>query len=71
MATAQVLDCVVKIPVGVNLLRCHFVFKIKFKNGKVDRLKSRLVVDGSQQHKGVDYSDTLFLLLSTQHSDFL
>ena len=49
---------VVKIPVGVNLLRCHFVFKIKFKYGKVDRLKSRLVVDGSQQHKGIDYSDT-------------
>jgi hypothetical protein len=49
---------VVKIPVGVNLLRCHFIFKIKFKNGKVDRLKSRLVVDGSQQHKGINYSDT-------------
>ena len=49
---------VVKIPAGVNLLRCHFVYKIKFKNGKVDRLKSRLVVDGSQQHKGIDYSDT-------------
>jgi hypothetical protein len=49
---------VFRIPVGVNLLRCNFVFKIKFKNGKADRLKSRLVVDGSQQHKGIDYSDT-------------
>jgi hypothetical protein len=39
---------VVKIPVGVNLLKCYFMFKIKFKNGKVDRLKSRLIVDGSQ-----------------------
>jgi hypothetical protein len=50
----------VEIPVGVKLLtqRCHFVFKIKFKNGKVDRLKSHLVVDGSQQYKGIDYSDT-------------
>jgi hypothetical protein len=41
-------------------LRCHFVFKIMFKNGnKVDRLKSRLVGDNSQQHKGIDYSDTV------------
>jgi hypothetical protein len=40
------------------MLRCHFVYKNKFKNGKVDRLKSRLVVDDSQQHKGINYSDT-------------
>ena len=25
---------------------------------KVDRLKSRLIVNDSQQHKGIDYSDT-------------
>jgi hypothetical protein len=32
-----------------NYLRCHFVYKVKMKQGKVDRLKSRLVVDGSKQ----------------------
>jgi hypothetical protein len=28
-----------------NFLRCHFVYKVKMKQGKVDRYKSRLVVD--------------------------
>ena len=41
-----------------NFLRCHFVFKVKMKQGKVDRLKSRLVVDGSKQVSGIDYLDS-------------
>jgi hypothetical protein len=41
-----------------NYLRCHFVYKIKMKHGKVDRYKSRLVVDGSIQIQGIDYSDS-------------
>ena len=40
-----------------NLLRCHFVFKVKMKDGRVDRYKSRLVVDGSKQVSGIDYTD--------------
>jgi hypothetical protein len=43
---------------GTNLLRCHFVYKIKTKLGKVERLKSRLVVDGSKQIQGVDVDET-------------
>ncbi len=39
-----------------NYLRCHFVYKIKMKQGKVERYKSRLVVDGSQQVSGIDYT---------------
>jgi hypothetical protein len=41
-----------------NYLRCHFVYKVKMKQGKVDRLKSRLVVDGSKQVHGLDYSES-------------
>ena len=32
-----------------NYLRCHFVYKVKMKQGKIDRYKSRLVVDGSRE----------------------
>ena len=39
-----------------TFLRCHFVYKIKMKQGKVDRYKSRLVVDGSKQVSGIDYT---------------
>jgi hypothetical protein len=39
-----------------NYLRCHFVYKIKMKQGKVEKYKSRLVVDGSQQVSGIDYT---------------
>ena len=41
-----------------NFLRCHFVYKVKMKQGKVDRYKSRLVVDGSKQVPGIDYKDS-------------
>jgi hypothetical protein len=41
-----------------TILRCHFVYKIKMKDGKVDRYKSRLVVDGSKQKSGIDYSES-------------
>jgi hypothetical protein len=40
-----------------NLLRCHFVNKVKMKPSKVDRYQSRLVVDGSKQVSGIDYKD--------------
>ena len=40
-----------------NLLRCHFIFKVKMKDGRVDRYKSRLVVDGSKPVSGIDYTD--------------
>jgi hypothetical protein len=36
-----------------NFLRCHFVYKVKMKQGKVDRYKSRQVVDGSKQASGI------------------
>jgi hypothetical protein len=65
-------------PSGTNILRCHFVYKKKLKLGKVDRLKSRLVVDGSKQVQGVDVEETfapvvkyntlrIFLAISAVH----
>ena len=40
-----------------NLLRCHIVFKVKIKDCRIDRYKSRLlVVDGSKQVSGIDYT---------------
>jgi hypothetical protein len=38
-----------------NIVRCHFVNKVKMKQGKVDRYKSRLVVDGCKQVSRIDY----------------
>jgi hypothetical protein len=46
-----------------NYLRCHFVYKVKMKQGKVARLKSRLVVDGSKQVHGLDYSESFALVV--------
>jgi hypothetical protein len=42
-----------------RILRCHFVFKKKkTKHGKVVRYKARLVIDGSGQIQGINYSET-------------
>ena len=45
---------------GTPILRCHFVFKKKKEKhlGQVVRFKARLVVDGSGQKKGVNFSET-------------
>ena len=43
-----------------NFLRSHFVFKIKIKNGVVNKYKSRLVVDGGRQVHGIDYTESFF-----------
>lgn len=40
-----------------KILRCHFVYKIKMKDGRPDRYKSRLVVDGSKQQEGIDFKE--------------
>ena len=41
-----------------NFLRCYFVFKVNMKNGVVDKYKSMLVVDGSRQVHGIDYTES-------------
>ena len=65
-----------------NLLRCHFVFKVKMKDGRIDRHKSRLVVNGSKQVPGIDYTDNfapvvklttmpMFLAIAAVHSMYV
>jgi hypothetical protein len=41
-----------------RLLGTKYVFKTKFKHGKVDKRKARIVVKGYRQIKDVDYSET-------------
>ena len=65
-----------------NFLRCHFVFKVKMKNSVVDKYKSRLVVDGSRQVHGIDYTESfapvvkyitlrIFLAVTTVHDMYV
>jgi len=44
---------------NIKVLRSQWVFKIKRKaNGKIDKYKARLCVDGSKQTFGVNYTET-------------
>jgi len=50
---------VVKHPNGVNVVRCKWVFKIKWNAaGEIDKYKARLVAKGYSQVQGVDYDNT-------------
>ncbi|GAA0156439.1 transmembrane signal receptor [Lithospermum erythrorhizon] len=49
----------VELPSGKKALGSRWVYKIMYKSdGSLERLKARLVVFGSYQTEGVDYSDT-------------
>jgi hypothetical protein len=49
---------------STNVIDCKWVFKIKRKqDGSVDRYKACLVAKGFKQLYGVDYSDTLNLVV--------
>ena len=49
----------VSLPTGRKPLRCHFLYKKKFgADGELLKFKVRLVVDGSRQQAGLDYTET-------------
>ena len=50
---------VVKWLIGVNVVGCKWVFKIKWNAaGEINKYKARLVAKGYSQVQGVDYDDT-------------
>ena len=50
---------VVKRPIGVNVVGCKWVFKIKRNAaGEIDKYKAQLVTKGYSQVQGIDYDNT-------------
>ena len=53
----------VPVPVGKTPIGCHWVYIVKIgPDGRVDRIKARLVANGYTQVYGFDYYDTFSLV---------
>ena len=58
------------LPSRKTLIGCKWVFKTKFRaDGSIERHKACLVAKGYAQVEGLDYHDTLLLLLNSLLSD--
>ncbi len=59
----------VKRPSNRNVIRGHFVLKIKREsNGEIERFKARYVVQGNHQREGIDYSASKLWAPTGQHT---
>ena len=55
---------IVQSPEDKSTVGCKWVFTIKYKSdGSVERYKARLVAKGFTQTYGIDFQETLILLL--------
>ena len=53
---------VVNIRKGIKLVRCRWVFNVKYNSDdKIERFKTRLVAEGYTQMYGVDYREIFAL----------
>ena len=53
----------VPLLVGKNLVGCKWVYKTKFTvDGQIEKYKARIVSKGFNQHEGIDYNETFYLV---------
>lgn len=56
--------CLIPPPPNTNVIGCKWVYRVKLKaDGSIERYKARLVAIGFHQEEGIDFLDTLSLMV--------